>query len=155
LIGKSGHGLVYGGADIGLMGAVADAAMESGAHVIGVIPSLLVEHEIAHRGISELIVVGSMHERKKRMADHADAFIALPGGWGTLEELAEMLTWRQLRVIHKPIGLLNTAGFYDPLIQSMGNMVSNGFLKQENLDQLIVAATPEQLFTKMGLFERA
>ena len=142
LLAKAGHELIYGGANIGLMGAVADAVLAEGGYVTGVIPGFLVEHEIAHRGISELIVVNSMHERKKRMADLTDAFLALPGGWGTLEELAEMLTWNQLRVMRKPIGLLNTLNFFDPLLASMQTMVKEGFLKSENLAELRVWSTP-------------
>ena len=142
LMAKAGHELIYGGANIGLMGAVADAVLAEGGYVTGVIPGFLVEHEIAHRGISELIVVSSMHERKKRMAELTDAFLALPGGWGTLEELAEMLTWNQLRVMHKPVGLLNTLNFFDPLLASMQTMVKEGFLKSENLAELRVWSAP-------------
>jgi len=142
-IAKEGHHLIYGGANIGLMGIVADAAMAAGGYVTGVIPGFLVEYEIAHRGISDLIVVNSMHERKKRMADLTDAFIALPGGWGTLEELAEMLTWNQLKVMRKPIGLLNTLNFYDPLLNSMQAMVREGFLEAERLAELRVWANPQ------------
>ena len=155
LIGSSGHSLVYGGANIGLMGAVADAVLDSGGHVTGVIPSFLVEYEIAHRQISELIVVGSMHERKKKMAERSDAFVAFPGGWGTLDELAEMLTWKQLRLITHPIGMLNTDGFFDPLLTAMRTMADNGFLKPEHLDMITVRQQPAELFNAMKLYENA
>ena len=149
LIATKGHGVVYGGANIGLMGAIADAVLEHGGKVTGVIPAFLVDYEIAHRGISELIVVGSMHDRKKRMADHADAFIAMPGGWGTLDELAEMLTWKQLHLISKPIGILNTNGFFDPLLQAMKQMADEGFLKHEQLDMLVVRNRPDALLAAL------
>jgi uncharacterized protein (TIGR00730 family) len=149
IIGSGGHQLTYGGADIGLMGILADAVLANGGHVTGIIPSFLFEKEIAHRGISELIVVDSMHERKLRMAEHADAFVALPGGWGTLDELAEILTWKQLHLIQAPVGLLNTEGFYDPLLETMKKMCAHGFLKTENFDQLLVATTPEELMKKL------
>lgn len=149
LIGSGGHQLTYGGADIGLMGILADAVLANGGHVTGIIPSFLFEKEIAHRGISELIVVDSMHERKLRMAEHADGFVALPGGWGTLDELAEILTWKQLHLIQAPVGLLNIEGFYDPLLETMRKMCTHGFLKPENFDQLLVATTPEELMKKL------
>ena len=151
LMAKAGHELIYGGANIGLMGAVADAVLAEGGYVTGVIPGFLVEHEIAHRGISELIVVNSMHERKRRMAELTDAFLALPGGWGTLEELAEMLTWNQLRVMRKPIGLLNTLNFFDPLLASMQTMVREGFLKSENLAELRVWSAPADVLRDIDL----
>ena len=149
LIGLGGHQLVYGGADIGLMGALADSVLAHGGQVTGIIPAFLFEKEIAHRGISNLIVVDSMHERKMRMAERADVFIALPGGWGTLDELAEILTWKQLHLIQAPVGLLNTVGFYDPLLEAMKTMCRHGFLKIENLNQLVVAASPEDLMKKL------
>lgn len=150
VLAKAGHDIVYGGANIGLMGAVADGAMDAGGHVTGVIPAFLVDYEIAHRGISELIVVNSMHDRKKRMADLSDVFLALPGGWGTLEELAEMLTWNQLRVMHKPVGLLNTLDFFDPLLASMQTMVKEGFLDAGRLAELRVWSTPAEVVRGLG-----
>jgi uncharacterized protein (TIGR00730 family) len=137
--------LVYGGGNVGLMGVIADAVIEHEGKVIGIIPEFLMRREVGHRGITQLEVVQSMHERKKRMADLADGFIAMPGGWGTLEELAEILTWRQLTLIDQPVGILNTAGFFDPLLQQMHKMTDEGFLKHGWLDTLHVAETPSQL----------
>jgi hypothetical protein len=145
LMAAQGHTLVYGGGNIGLMGAVADAVMEHGGEVIGVIPDFLLQREVGHRGVSRLEVVNSMHERKKRMADLSHAFIAMPGGWGTLDELAEILTWRQLNLIQQPIALLNTADFFVPLLQQMRHMVDAGFLRESNLDFLMVESSPEKL----------
>lgn len=151
IMGKKGHQLVYGGADIGLMGALADSVLENGGKVTGIIPSFLFDKEIAHRGISELITVGSMHERKMRMASLADAFVALPGGWGTLEELAEILTWKQLHLIEKPVALLNTQDFFSPLIAMMESMVQHRFLSQEHFKKLIITRSPEDLSHALGL----
>lgn len=151
LIGKKGHQLVYGGAHIGLMGAVADGVLRQGGKVTGIIPTFLFDKELAHRGISELITVPSMHERKMRMASLADAFVALPGGWGTLEELAEILTWRQLHLISKPVAILNINGFFDPLLQQMESMVEHQFLDRNHLDYLIVEKTAEELSEALGL----
>ena len=145
LIAKKSNSLVYGGGNIGLMGILADAVIEHRGEVIGVIPDFLLKLEVGHRGISKLEVVSSMHGRKKRMADLAHAFVAMPGGWGTLDELAEILTWRQLGIIHQPIGLLNINGFFDPLLEQMRSMVNNGFLREGNLDLLHVESTPEKL----------
>ncbi len=143
--------LVYGGGNIGLMGILADEVLKNQGNVIGVIPDFLVQREVGHHGITRLEIVQSMHERKKRMADLADAFIAMPGGWGTLDELAEILTWKQLKLIHQPIGLLNINSFFDPLIQQMEHMVASGFLKQENLDDLRIENTTHQLLTSLGV----
>ena len=137
--------LVYGGGNIGLMGVVADSVMAHGGNVIGVIPEFLLNREVGHRGITELEIVQSMHQRKQRMADLADAFIALPGGWGTLEELAEILTWRQLQLIQHPIGILNTNRFFDPLLRQMEFMSNEGFLNPSNLELLHVEETAEQV----------
>lgn len=150
LIGKYNHSLIYGGAKIGLMGVLADKVLSSHGKVIGVIPNFLFDKEVGHDGISELIQVGTMHERKQKMATLADAFIALPGGWGTLDELAEILTWRQLQIVNKPIAILNTNKFFNPLLDMMDSMVSFGFLKPINLEKLIVADNPKQLLTKLG-----
>jgi len=151
LIGKRNHQLIYGGADIGLMGAVADAVLAQGGKVTGIIPTFLFDKEIAHRGITELITVPSMHDRKMRMASLADAFVALPGGWGTLEELAEILTWKQLRLMDKPVAILNVHGFFDPLIAMMESMVEHGFLEKAQLDHLIIAKDPKELSLALGL----
>ena len=130
--------LIYGGASVGLMGAVADGALEAGGTVIGVLPRFLEAKEIAHEGLSELILVDSMHERKTRMNELSEGVIALPGGFGTLEEFFEMLTWGQLGLHKKPMALLNVNHFYDTLLTFMGNMVDQGFLKHENLHFSIV-----------------
>lgn len=151
LLSKKGHGLIYGGADIGLMGAIADSVLAQGGKVTGIIPTFLFEKEIAHRGISELITVKSMHERKMRMAMLADAFTALPGGWGTLEELAEILTWKQLHLIEKPVAILNVNGFFDPLIAMMKSMVEHHFLSKEHLDKLIIANSVQELSDALKL----
>lgn len=127
-IAKRGMGVVYGGGHVGLMGLVADAALAAGGEVIGVIPGFMVEKELAHDRVSQLIVVKDMHERKMRMHELSDAVIALPGGFGTLDELFELLTWRQIGLHTKPIGLLNVDGFYDPLIAQADKMESLGFL---------------------------
>jgi len=148
---KSDVTLVYGGGNVGLMGILADEVLKHGGKVIGVIPDFLVRREVAHTGLTQLEIVPSMHDRKKRMADLADAFIALPGGWGTLDELAEILTWRQLNLITEPIGLMNTNSFFDALITQMKKMSDDGFLKEENLSQLKIGSSPEELFTMLGV----
>jgi uncharacterized protein (TIGR00730 family) len=134
--------LVYGGGCVGLMGILADAVLRGGGHVIGVIPDALVAREVAHLGLPELRVVGSMHERKAVMASLADAFIALPGGFGTFEELFEALTWTQLGLHAKRCGLLNIRGFYDPLLALLDHAVVTGFLKRANRDLLDTATEP-------------
>lgn len=142
--------LVYGGGNIGLMGIVADEVLSGSGKVIGVIPDFLMQKELGHQGITQLEVVKSMHERKKRMADLSDAFIALPGGWGTLEELAEILTWKQLGLISQPVGLLNINSFFDPLHIQMKTMVEDGFLQQSHMNMLIVEKIPQILLAKLG-----
>lgn len=144
-IAERGLGLVYGGASIGLMGAVADAALDAGGEVIGVMPHHLVDREMAHLGLSKLIRVDNMHERKASMAAHADAFVALPGGIGTLEELFEVWTWQYLGLHDKPVGLLDVAGFYQPLLRFLDNAVDAGFLAARTRAQLQHASTPESL----------
>ena len=133
-IGQHGGQLVYGGGRSGLMGILADAALDAGARVIGVIPKALVEKEYAHTGCTELHIVDTMHERKRIMAEHADAFLALPGGIGTLEEFFEVWTWRQLGYHDKPVGLLNLNGFYDGLLGFLQSAVSNGFMNDWQMD---------------------
>jgi hypothetical protein len=133
------------------MGIVADATLQHGGKAIGVIPDFLMKREVGHRGLTELVIVDSMHERKKKMADLADVFIALPGGWGTLDELAEILTWRQLALVHQPIGLLNLEGFFSPLISQMKIMSDAGFLASENLNFLTVEDSPDKLLTALGV----
>jgi uncharacterized protein (TIGR00730 family) len=141
--------LVYGGGKVGLMGIVADAVLEHGGTAIGVIPDALMQKEVGHRGLTELHVVRNMHERKQMMADRADAFIAMPGGVGTFEELFETFTWLQLGYHAKPIGLLNVAGFYDGMLSFLAHAVQEGFLKQVHTDLLHVADTPAPLLGKL------
>lgn len=143
-IAERGYGLVYGGATVGTMGAVADAALAAGGAVMGVIPDVLTDREIEHRGLAELHVVRSMHERKAMMAERADAFLALPGGFGTLDEFVEVLTWAQLRIHSKPCVLMNVRGYYDGLLSFLDKGVAEGFLKPENRALIHVAADAEQ-----------
>jgi uncharacterized protein (TIGR00730 family) len=145
LLAQAGLGVVYGGASVGLMGALADAALAAGGEVIGVLPDGLFAAEVPHRGLTRLEVVGSMHERKARMAELADGFAALPGGLGTLEELFEMLTWQQLRLHGKPIALLDVAGFWDTLLGFLDALVDDGFVPAASRRQLVRAATPAEL----------
>lgn len=153
LLAREGIDLVYGAGNVGLMGIVADAALGAGGNVIGVIPQALKDKEVAHRGLTELIVVDSMHERKQIMADRSDAFIALPGGIGTLEEVIEMFTWLQLRLHVKPIGLLNTAGYYDKLLGFLDHMVEEKLLKDTQRSMLIVEEDPKVMLQRFREFE--
>ncbi len=143
-LAAAGLGMVYGGASVGLMGAVADAALAGGAEVIGVLPEILSGSEIAHRGLTRLEMVPTMHERKARMVKLADAFLMLPGGYGTLDEMMEIVTWKQLRLHAKPCILINTAGYWDGLLTFLDRAVEAGFLKAENRRLLEVAATAEE-----------
>lgn len=152
LLARERIALVYGGGNVGLMGAAADGALEAGGKVIGVIPQILVAKELAHRGVTEFYPVDTMHQRKQKMADLADGFVALPGGIGTLEEIFEMLTWNQLRIHGKPCAFLNVAGYYDALIQFLEHMVQQRFLKQVQLDALIVDSDAVSLLTKMRAY---
>lgn len=145
--------LVYGGAQVGLMGAVANGALSAGGAVKGVLPVFLQTKEIAHTALTELIVVNTMHERKTIMSDLCDGFIALPGGFGTLEELFEILTWGQLGLHKKPVAVLNVNGFYDDLIALLDGMVAKGLLKQINRDMLIVSSTIEGLLDSMNAYK--
>lgn len=149
LMASQGHTLVYGGGNVGLMGVIADSVLQNDGEVIGVIPDFLLQREVGHRGVSKLEVVGSMHERKKRMADLSDAFIAMPGGWGTLDELAEILTWKQLGLITQPVALLNTADFFKALVDQMHKMVDAGFLRASNLDFLLIENSAEKLLASI------
>lgn len=148
-IARRGLGLVYGGASIGVMGAVADAVLAGGSRVIGVIPQRLKDKEIAHGALSELRVVGSMHERKALMEQLSDAFIAAPGGFGTLEEVFEIITWLQLGLHHKPVGFLNAGGFYDPLLTFLGHAVSEGFIPEAHAAALHHDSDPDRLLEKL------
>ena len=149
----NGIELVYGGASVGLMGAVADAAITKGGHVIGVMPQALADKEIAHKGLSDLRVVGSMHERKALMAELADGFIALPGGLGTFEELFEVWTWAQLGYHRKPCALLNAGGFYDKLTDFLDDVVERGFVKPIHRAMLIVESDPAALIQAIRAYE--
>ena len=143
--------LVYGGGNIGLMGVIADQMIVGGAEVIGIIPEFLMQREVGHAGLTSLEVVPSMHERKKRMADLADVFIAMPGGMGTLEELGEILTWKQLGLVTAPVGLLNINGFFDPLLKQLDLMTQEGFLRSENRSELKTSNNPSELLTLLGV----
>ncbi len=146
----AGLGVVYGGGRVGLMGAVADAALAEGGEVIGVIPSALQRREIAHRGLTELHVVDSMHERKAMMAQLSDAFAALPGGFGTMDELVEAVTWSQLGIHSKPVGLLDVAGYWQPLRRLVDNAVDQGFVAPAGRDLLIWSDDAAELLTALG-----
>jgi uncharacterized protein (TIGR00730 family) len=146
-------GLVYGGARVGLMGVVADAVLASAGQVVGVIPEALVAKEVAHQGLSDLRIVGSMHERKAVMADLADGFIALPGGWGTLEEFFEVLTWGQLGLHRKACGLLNARGYFDGLLSFVEHSIHEGFVRREYRAMISVASSPGELIDLLGAYE--
>ena len=151
-IHQQGLNLVYGGGNIGLMGVIANTVLQLGGKVTGVLPHFLNKKEIGNLDIQELILVNSMHERKQKISEISDAFIAMPGGFGTLEELSEMLTWAQLGLAKKPIGLFNVNGFYDLLLGHFDKMVSAGFLKVENRNMLIDDDDPEKLLAKLYEF---
>ncbi len=142
-------GIVYGGGRVGLMGVIADAALQAGGEVVGVIPDSLASEEIAHSGLTQLHVVGSMHERKAFMADLSDGFIALPGGFGTMDEFCEILTWAQLRIHAKPVGLLNASGYYDELLSLFDKMVIEGFVTVTNRALVHSARTIDDLLDSM------
>jgi uncharacterized protein (TIGR00730 family) len=152
-ISRLGLGLVYGGGNVGLMGMLADAVLARGSEVIGVIPRSMVEKELAHRGLTKLHIVPSMHERKALMAELADAFIALPGGYGTLEEFCEILTWAQLGLHRKPCGLLNIEGFYDPLLAQIDHAVQARFVRAEHRALFVVEQRPEALLQCLLAFQ--
>lgn len=141
--------LVYGGGHVGLMGVLADRMIEGGGHVTGVIPRFLLEKEVAHMRLPELIVVDTMHERKRRMFELSDAFMALPGGFGTLDEFFEIVTWLQLGLHRKPVGILNVAGFFNPLLEQLATMVREGFLKDENRNLIVSSHDAGQLLAAM------
>ena len=149
-IGRMGWQLVYGGGRAGLMGEVADAALAAGASVVGVIPQSLMERELGHTGLSELHVVQTMHERKRLMAERSDAFLALPGGIGTMEELFEVWTWRQLGYHDKPVGLLNTEGYYDKLLAFVADMADAGFVQPAQRALLQVESQVQPLLQRLG-----
>ena len=145
--------LVFGGGHVGLMGVVSNAALEAGGDIVGVIPKFLVERELAHEGLTDLRIVGSMHERKAMMSDLSEGFIALPGGTGTLEEFFEVLTWAQLGEHQKPCGLLNVAGYFDPLLTVFDQMVAKGFLSPSNRDLVLVDSDTDGLLQKLDHYQ--
>ncbi len=149
-LAERGFGLIYGGGRVGLMGAVADGALAAGGHVVGVIPHVLVDHEIAHQGITELHVTTTMHTRKAMMAEKADAFFILPGGYGTFEEMFEVLAWQTLKIHSKPVVLLNIAGFYDTMLEFLDICDREGMLRG-NRGILLVAKTAEEALELAGL----
>jgi uncharacterized protein (TIGR00730 family) len=149
LLAERGIGVVFGGGCIGLMGALADAALRKGGEVIGVIPESLVRREIAHQGVTKLHVVETMHQRKALMADLSDAFIALPGGYGTLEELLEAITWSQLGIQQKPCGLLNVEKYWDGLLAALDHAVDEQFVRPENAQLVLVAQTPARMLERL------
>jgi uncharacterized protein (TIGR00730 family) len=149
LLADQGIGVVYGGAAVGLMGVVADAALDAGGEVIGVLPDKLFEHEVGHIGLTELHVVDSMHERKALMSQLADAFIALPGGYGTIEEVVEAVTWTQLGIHDKPVGLLDVDGYFDHLLAFLGRAVDDGLLRPDSRALLLDDADPARLLDRL------
>ncbi|WP_439880481.1 TIGR00730 family Rossman fold protein [Pontibacter sp. MBLB2868] len=144
--------LVYGGGNVGLMGTIADAVLAAGGQAVGVIPQSLVDREVAHMALTELHVVQTMHERKAMMAARSDAFVAMPGGFGTFDEICEIITWNQLGIIRKPVAFLNVNGFYDRLLDMVDHCVAEGFIKADQRDNLIVENDPELLLQKIRNF---
>jgi len=153
VLAERGLTLVYGGGRVGLMGAIADSVLQHGGRAIGVIPDFLVAREVEHKGLTELHIVKSMHERKLLMADLADSFVAMPGGYGTLEELFEVLTWGQLGLHQKPVALLNVQGFYDHLLRALNHMVEEGLLRSANRQQLLHHPEPAALLDQMAVWQ--
>jgi hypothetical protein len=153
LLCRRGIELVYGGGHVGLMGIVADACLSEGGRVIGVIPQALADKEVAHSGLTELRIVKSMHERKSVMAELSDAFLALPGGYGTWEELFEVLTWSQLGIQRKACAILNVEGYYDPLLEMADKALADGFLRAVHRDLLLADIDPERLLDRLSEFE--
>lgn len=149
LIAKKNIELVYGGASVGLMGEIASAVLKAGGKVTGVIPKQLLEKEVAHTGLNDLRIVGSMHERKSLMADLSDGFIAMPGGFGTLEEVFEVVAWGQLNFHNKPLGLLNVNGYYNNLIKFLDHSVNENFIKPEHREMILVNNDPEAMLTQL------
>jgi len=152
-VASRGLGLVYGGGRVGLMGAAADGALDGGGEVVGVIPRALVERELAHNGLSELHVVGSLHERKALMAELADAFVALPGGFGTLDELMEQLTWSQLGLHSKPVALFDVEGYWRPLIALARHATEEGFVRESDLAAIAVGDNPASVLDRLAQLE--
>jgi uncharacterized protein (TIGR00730 family) len=153
LLAAEGIGVVYGGGGVGLMGALADAVLAEGGEITGIIPRSLVDREIAHRDVADMRIVASMHERKALMAELADAFIALPGGIGTLEELFEVYTWAQLGLHRKPCALLNVEGYYDSVADFLAHAVAERFLREETRELLMIESEPATLIERLNTFE--
>ena len=152
LFAREGIRLVTGGGKVGLMGVVADAVLQAGGEAVGIIPQALLDREVGHEGMTELVVVQTMHERKALMATHADAVVALPGGLGTLEEITEMLTWAQLGIHSKPCGLLNVSGYYDALVAFLDHAVAERFIRQPHRELLAVASSPDDMLAGLRAF---
>ena len=152
-LARRGLGLVYGGGNVGLMGALADATLAAGGHVTGVIPEALMAKEVGHRGLPDLHVVKTMHERKALMTELSDGFIALPGGFGTFEEFFEVLTWSQLGLHAKPCGVLNIAGFFDPLLELLNHSVREGFVRPAHRELVLVDTDTNRLLERMTAFQ--
>jgi len=144
-----GIGVITGGGHVGIMGVIADEIIRIGGEIRGVIPQFLVDKEVAHNGLTELIIVDSMHTRKQKIVEISDGFIALPGGFGTLDEIFEIITWAQLSIHRKPIGILNSSGYYDSLISHIYHMISEGFVHKAYLDMIIMESDPSQLISRM------
>ncbi|HEY4652213.1 MAG TPA: TIGR00730 family Rossman fold protein [Pontibacter sp.] len=149
LMAEQSIALVYGGGNVGLMGVIADAVLEHGGKATGVIPQSLVDREVAHSGLQELHVVQTMHERKAMMAARSDAFVAMPGGFGTFDEICEIITWNQLGIINKPVGFYNVNGYYDRFFEMIDHTVAEGFVKQDQRTNLIVESDPAILLQKL------
>ena len=152
-LAERGSRVVYGGGKVGLMGAVAEGALSAGGEVIGVIPDFMIPKEVAHTGLTELVITDSMQSRKLKMHELSDGIITLPGGYGTLEELFEMVTWAQLGLHSKPIGILNLNGYYDPLLQMLNKMVDEGFLRLNNRDAILSAPSIDELLSAMDVYD--
>lgn len=149
LLVESGRGLVFGGGRVGLMGVIADAVLETGGEVIGVLPHMLATRELRHSGVADMRLVDDMHARKALMAELSDAFVALPGGYGTLEEFFEVVTWSQLGIHAKTVGLLNSGGFFDPLVAMIERAVSEGFIRPRHRELIVVADNPRELLERL------
>ena len=152
-LARRGITLVYGGASVGLMGALADSVLAGGGQAVGVIPEFMAARELAHRRLDELLIVESMHARKQAMAVRADAFLAMPGGYGTLEEIFEALTWAQLGIHEKPCGFLNVGGYFDPVVSLLDTMLREGFLKPQNRAGAIIESDPRLMLARLGFKE--
>ncbi len=149
LLARQRAAVIYGGGHVGMMGALADSALAAGGEVIGVIPEHLMQPEVAHQRLTELLIVDSMHTRKRTMASRADAFVVLPGGYGTFEEMFEMVTWRQLRLHAKPVGLVNIDGYFDHLLAFLEHAAQQEFIRPQHRDLLLVAPSPSELLERL------